>query len=239
VHLAIMLGGAMREAAVAFCAFALLVGAPIAILAWFGSLSDAGEKSRRQRQQLKRQTSEADLWRRTLLELQPYTAVSDDSRPIPASHPDHPNGLAASDRPVAGIKRVPMRQHRARAAAERPVLGHLAIVATVFGLMGCATDDHLYAWQAVRPGMGTAELTALVGAPQQIKSNGTVEVWQYCPGNFFVRDGMFDQFERQPLFKQRAGYYVAVWIDNEQVREVKPYPVASNASCADFFQTVW
>jgi hypothetical protein len=91
--------------------------------------------------------------------------------------------------------------------------------------------------------MGTAELTALVGPPQQIKSNGTLEVWQYCRAGFlsrFDRDAQFDQFGREPLIKRRAQYYVSVWVENDQVREIKPYPVVSrNAGCDDFFQAVW
>jgi len=234
VHLAIMKGGAMREAAVAFCAFALLVGAPIVILAWFGSLTDQSEKNRRRQLRLMRQRSEAVLWQRTLRELQPYAAPHDDSQPAANAR----NAVSPVRRAFAGVRPGLARQNRQKASAKRPISGRLAILATAIGLAGCAPD--YYGWEAVRPGMGTAELTALVGAPQQIKSNGTVEVWQYCPGNFLERDGLFDEFYRQPLFPRAAPYYVAVWVDNEKVREVKPYPVGSRkATCHDFFQTVW
>jgi hypothetical protein len=238
VHLAIMDGGAMRKAAVAFCAFALLVGAPIVVLAWFGSLTDQGEKNRRRQLRLARQRSEAVLWQRTLRELQPYAAPHDDSQPVANNLANGRNAVSPVRRAFAGVRPGRARQNRQKAYANRPILGRLAILATAVGLAGCAPD--YYGWEAVRPGMATAELTALVGAPQQIKSNGTVEVWQYCPGNFLDRDGLFDEFYRQPLFPRAAAYYVAVWVDNEKVREVKPYPVGTKkASCRDFFQTVW
>jgi hypothetical protein len=232
VHSSIMLGGIMREAAVAFCAFALLVGAPIAILAWLGSAADRGERGQRRRHQLKKERSEADLWRRTLLELQP-SAVIDASRPNRASAPEL--------EPTASR---PATRRRQQMTTKRRILAHSAAAAATLGLLGCADTFEAFdppppAWEVVRPGMGTAELTALVGPPQQIKSNGSIEVWQYCRKSFLERDGQFDQFGRQPLFKRRADYYVAVWVENEQVKEVKPYPVVSRAGCDDFFQAVW
>ena len=95
--------------------------------------------------------------------------------------------------------------------------------------MGCAdTYEALYpeplAWDVLRPGMGTAELTALVGPPQQIKSNGTLEVWQYCR-DFPGRDE-----------GRWARYYTAVLVDRQVVQQVQPYPVMSAAGCEDYYR---
>ncbi len=65
------------------------------------------------------------------------------------------------------------------------------------------------------------ELVALLGAPQQIKSDGVRDVWQYC------RD----------FLDRNARYYIAVMIEEERVQAVRPYPVASRAGCEDFYRT--
>lgn len=204
VHSCIMLGGAMREAAVAFCAVALLIGAPIAILAWLGSLPDRDEKLRQQQRNLKKQQSEALLWQATLLELQP-----------PA-----PSGSATSRAGEEAFARVASAPANWLGRRRRPILALCVTVASTLGLMGCYGGPTPN-WAAVHPGMGTPELVSLVGAPEQIKSNGTAELWQYC------RD----------FFGRNADYYMAVLIDSDQVKDVRPYPVLSNAGCEDFYRT--
>lgn len=210
VHSCIMLGGALREAAVAFCAFALLVGAPIAILAWFGSVSDLGDKTRKRHRDLKKQKSDALLWQATLAELQqPALAGNAPANLIPP-----PASVASPPKPTR------RRTHSAGRAATL-----FAAAASTLGLMGCDHYDYFYGppspWALVQPGMGTAEVVSLIGAPQQIKSDGMQDVWQYC------RD----------LFGRNARYYMAVLIEREQVQAVRPYPVGSNAGCQDFYRS--
>ena len=71
VHACVWLGGVMSEAAIAFCAFALMIAGPIFVLAWFGSLSELEEKRRARQRQVNNQKSDALLWQRTLQELHP------------------------------------------------------------------------------------------------------------------------------------------------------------------------
>lgn len=219
VHSCIMLGGAMREAAVVFCAFALLIGAPIATLAWFGSLSDMSERTRRRRSQLKRQRSEALLWQRTLLELQPY-AWAAHREPITASGPNRHENPATSQQALARVAPASANRGREGRPGRRPILALIVSIASSIGLMGCYPPVPLETWTMVQPGMGTTELVALMGAPEQIKSNGTTEIWQYC------RD----------FLGRNAKYYMAVLIDGQHVRELRPYPVASHAGCEDFYR---
>ena len=219
VHASIMLGRAMSEAALAFCAFALMIGAPITILAWFGSLTDREEKRQARHRHKRHARSEALLWQRTLHELQP-------AWPAPA--------LAPKERVS------PLRRGRARVAAalaprlskgtwlrevksiKRSILALCLAVASAIGLAGCGVPPE--AWAAVRPGMGTTELVSLVGGPDYIRSNGTAEVWQYCR-DFPGRDeGRY------------ARYYTAILVERQTVREVQPYPVASSAGCEDFYR---
>jgi hypothetical protein len=243
VHCSIMLGGMMREAAVAFCAFALLIGAPVAILVWFGSVTDLGSSRGRRRQQLARQKTNAALWQQVLSDAERAAPLAGGAALAPRATDSPPEASAGAVR--ARAQHAHLGRRGERKGNKRRILAHSAAAASILGLMGCAdTYEAFYpeppAWNVVRPGMGTAELTALVGPPQQIKSNGTIEVWQYCRKSFLERDAQFDQFGAQPLIKRRADYYVAVWVENEQVREVKPYPVVSrNAGCDDFFQAVW
>lgn len=76
----------------------------------------------------------------------------------------------------------------------------------------------------VRPGMGTTQLVSLVGGPDYVRSNGTTEIWQYCR-DFPGRDE-----------GRWARYYTAIVVDRQTVREIQPYPVASNAGCEDFYR---
>lgn len=222
VHACIMLGGAMREAAVAFCAFALMIGSPIAILAWFGSLFDLDEKRRARHRQLKNEKSEALLWKRTLLELQP-SAWPPQHRPVlSGSGLIGSDGRPASHRAFARVAAALARWFREGKRVKRPILALCLAIASTIGIAGCGVPPE--AWAMVRPGMGTAELVALVGGPDYIRSNGTAEVWQYCR-DFPGRDeGRY------------ARYYTAVLVDRQQVREVRPYPVFSAAGCEDFYR---
>jgi hypothetical protein len=203
VHACISFGGTMRVAAVGFCAFALLVLSPIAVLAWLGSLSDLSAKSTERRRLLQKEKAEANLWLATLAELeQPAPAADSD---------DGGHRVASPPAPHLGAK--------ARA------LGLAAAAASTLGLMGCEHYDYFYGDPVdiaiVQPGMGTTELVALLGAPEQIKSDGVRDVWQYC------RD----------FLGRNARYYIAVMIEDEQVQAVRPYPVASRAGCEDFYRT--
>jgi hypothetical protein len=218
VHACILLGGAPRVAAVAFCAFALLIAAPIAILAWIGSLSGWGETSRQRDRQLKREKQEALLWQRTLSELQ---------APLWSEHPRVYSGSGPDGFDQTGLARAasaPARPGRPVRTANRRILAHCIAVASTFGLMGCSAWNYVWGppaeWGMVRPGIGTAELVSLVGAPTQIKSNGTAEVWHYCR-DFFGRD---------------ARYYFAVLVDREQVQEVRPYNALSRAGCEEYYR---
>jgi hypothetical protein len=221
VHACILLGGAMREAAVAFCAFALLVGAPIAILAWFGTLTDLSEKSRQRRGQRKRRRSEALLWQKTLMELE-ADARSEPLRQLPAGVPIFSEGLPTSVAAHARTRPAGKGGAGREDSLSRPILALFVSFAASLGLMACYPPAPLETWSMVQPGMQTTELVGLMGAPDQIKSNGTTELWQYCRDN---------------LFERNAKYYMAVLIDGQEVRELRPYPVVSRAGCEDFYRT--
>ena len=219
VHACIALGGALREVAVAFCAFSLLIAAPIAILAWFGSLTDQSEKSRRRSDQLKRQRSDALLWQRTLRELQAGTR-SEPLEPTLARAADLADSAPTSHLTLSRIVWAPKGQSGHGEGRGRPILAlFVSLVAAGLGLAGCSPPVPLETWSMVQPGMATPQLVALMGAPDQIKSNGTTELWQYC------RD----------FLGRNAKYYMAVLIDGEEVRELRPYQVLSDAGCEDFY----
>ena len=214
VHFCIMMGGAPREAAVAFCAFVLLIGTPIVVLAWFGSITDQSKKSRQRHLDYKRQKSEAALWQKTLLELQ-TAAQSEHRDAFAAGSPSAP-----AQAPACNVASAPdLRGHPRKHATGRALTG-VAMVASALGLMGCYSRVPAANWAMIHPGMGTAELISLVGAPENIRSDGTAAVWQYC------RD----------FFGRNADYYMAVMVDGETVRNVQPYPVFSDAGCEDFYR---
>jgi hypothetical protein len=233
VHGCILLGGTMREAAIAFCAFALLIGAPIALLLWLGSLPDLESRRQARHRGRKAQLAETQLWQRTLLEAQAAAA------PLPGY-----NGavLAGSDlQPTAALRPLSSRiasapalpKHEAE-RANRPILALCLAVVSATGLGACETIDVFDeprrpdGWMMVQPGMGTAELVGLVGGPDYVRSNGTTEVWQYC------RDRSFPIKWRDE--GRNAKYYTAVLVDNDVIREVRPYPVVSRAGCKDFYR---
>jgi hypothetical protein len=219
VHACALLGGAMSEATVVFCAFALMIGAPIIILAWFGSLTDREEKRQARHRHMRHARSEALLWQRTLHELQPaWPALTHAPRERVSALRRGRARVAAALTPWLG-KGTWLREVK---SIKRSILALCLAVASATGLAGCGVPPE--AWAAVRPGMGTTELVSLVGGPDYIRSNGTAEVWQYCR-DFPGRDeGRY------------ARYYTAILVDRQTVREVQPYPVASSAGCEDFYR---
>lgn len=205
LHACISFGGTVRVAAVGFCAVAILVLSPVAILVWLGSLSDLSAKSAQRRRAMRKQDAESRLWLATLAELE---------QPPPVGRGAPANVASASAPPP-----------RTLATVRNRAFGLFAAATSAFGLMGCETYDYFYGdpidIAIVQPGMGTTELVALLGAPQQIKSDGVRDVWQYC------RD----------FLDRNARYYIAVMIEEERVQAVRPYPVASRAGCEDFYRT--
>lgn len=214
-----LVGGMPSRVAVAFFAFALMIGAPIAILAWFGSLADRDEKNKAQRQRLNIDKSDALLWQDTLLELQgaawPHDApfILTEGQPARAGPIDVVRNkiVSARERCIGDAKRI-----------KRSILALLVTATSAIGITGCGVPAE--AWVAVQPGMSTAQLVSIVGGPDYVRSNGTGEVWQYCR-DFPGRDE-----------GRWARYYTAVFVDKQTVRDVRPYPVLSNAGCEDFYR---
>jgi hypothetical protein len=217
VHACVWLGGAMSEAAIAFCAFALMIAGPVFILAWFGSLSELDEKRRARQRQVNNQKSDALLWQKTLQELQPSAR---EYLHRPSGSTNDPNRIAhQAFASVASALAAWVSEGR---RLTRSILALCVTVAAVLGVAGCGVPPE--AWAAVRPGMGTKDLVALVGGPDYVRSNGSVEVWQYCR-DFPGRDeGRY------------ARYYTAVIVDKREVREVQPYPALSAAGCEDYYR---
>jgi hypothetical protein len=211
----------MSEAAIVFCAFALMIAGPIAILVWCGSLSELEEKRKANRHRLKSEKSDALLWQRTLHDLEPFDSAHlhrarDSAREsIGANGESDHHTFAHVAAALATLVGVGKR-------ATSPILALCVTVASTLGIAGCGVPPE--AWAAVRPGMGTKDLVALVGGPDYVRSNGTVEVWQYCR-DFPGRDeGRY------------ARYYTAVIVDKREVREVQPYPAVSAAGCEDYYR---
>ena len=208
----------MSAAAVAFCAFALMIAGPILILAWFGSLSELDQKRTARRRRVKNQESEALLWQRTLRELQPQ---SSHRAALPGIDRNNWDGRSAR-RTLARVAAALAAWAGEAKRIARPILALCVTVASTLGFAACGVPPE--AWAAVRPGMGTKDLVALVGGPDYVRSNGTVEVWQYCR-DFPGRDeGRY------------ARYYTAVIVDKREVREVQPYPALSAAGCEDYYR---
>jgi hypothetical protein len=190
------------------------------ILAWFGSLQLRDAKRSARRHQSKIQVSDALLWQRTLQELEPAWAVADRTTVLPTDQMSTGGELAPSS-----ISRIATSLAAIVGEGKRtvsPILALWVTVASTLNLAGCGVPPE--AWAAVRPGMGTKDLVALVGGPDYVRSNGTVEVWQYCR-DFPGRDeGRY------------ARYYTAVIVDKREVREVQPYPAVSAAGCEDYYR---
>lgn len=216
VHACIVLGGSVVAAVL--CAFALMIAGPVAILAWFGSLTDRDAKKQTDRLKFEVEKSNALLWQQTLQEIQPAwpEAKASKGHERERSFKLSVRGMAMS---VAAAFAEWMREGRRIA---RPILGLYLIIISTIGLGGCGVPAE--AWGMVRPGMGTAELVSIAGGPDYVRSNGTNEVWQYCR-DFYGRDeGRF------------ARYYTTVLVSNQTVQDVRPYPVVSNAGCQDFYR---
>lgn len=225
VHTCTLVGGALSKVTIVVCAFALMVGGPIAILAWIGSLPDLDEKRRQRRRLQNIERSEASLWQRTLLELEPSASAPLAQANYPMHHRAATSGKLDVLSRVVDALAVWMRE---RNSAKRPVLALLAVVASALGFAGCSTSvPPPEAWAHVRPGMGTTELVAVVGGPDYVRSNGTAEVWQYC------RDSRGFPGRDEGRY---AKYFTAVLVDGQVVREVHPYRVASSASCEDYYR---
>ena len=221
VHACVWLGGVMSEAAIAFCAFALMIAGPIFILAWFGSLSELDEKRRARQRQVNNQKSDALLWQRTLQELHPAARACLHHPSSSTNDPSNSDGRFAH-RAFASVASALAAWVSEGRRLTRPILALCVTVAAVLGVAGCGVPPE--AWAAVRPGMGTKDLVALVGGPDYVRSNGSVEVWQYCR-DFPGRDeGRY------------ARYYTAVIVDKREVREVQPYPALSAAGCEDYYR---
>lgn len=215
------LGGSVVTAVL--CAFALMIGGPIAILAWFGSLTDRDAKRRMRRRDLEVERSQALLWQRTLVELQPVWLIQGAAVAVHADAVSKRTHLTSSARVASDFVAAAFAKwvSKGRRAA-RPILGlYIAILSTI-GLGACGVPPE--AWAMVRPGMGTAELVAIAGGPDYVRSNGTNEVWQYCR-DFYGRDE-----------GHNARYYTAVLVNNQTIQDVRPYPVLSNAGCYDFYR---
>jgi hypothetical protein len=217
-----LLGGASSRVAVAFYAFALMIGGPIAILAWFGSVFDLDEKSRERRRRQKSEMSDALLWQDTLLELQGAAWPQD---PPPGFGEDE--AAIAKETSILLIARTAVASACARSIGDakrikRSILALLLAATSAVGLTGCGVPPE--AWVAVRPGMSTAELVSVVGGPDYVRSNGTGEVWQYCR-DFPGRDE-----------GRWARYYTAVLVDKQTVKDVRPYPALSDAGCEDYYR---
>lgn len=223
VYACIALGGAMSGLAVALCAFLLMVGSPIAILAWFGSLPDLDARRRAKHRQVKIERSQAQLWRRTLLEAEPTDWPLQQPAPLSVAATVHLLGKDGTRRPLLDrVAAASARLTHEGKRIKRSILALCLSAAAAAGLSGCGVPPE--AWAAVRPGMDTTELVNLVGGPDYVRSNGTGEVWQYCR-DFPGRDeGRY------------ARYYTAVFVNNQQVKDVRPYPALSDAGCMDYYR---
>ncbi len=222
VAVSMMAGGGIATAVL--CAFALMIGGPIAILAWLGSLTDRDAKREAQARKFKLEKADAALWQRTLEELEPaWPEIAQARRAatlqITPRKPDAISLVSRASPAVAGALTRAMSEGRRFA---RPVLGLSVAILITFGFSACGVPPE--AWAAVRPGMGTAELVSIAGGPDYVRSNGQNEVWQYCR-DFYGRDeGRF------------ARYYTTVLVSNQTVQDVRPYPVVSDAGCQEFYR---
>lgn len=217
VHACIVLGSSVVAAVL--CAFALMIGGPIAILAWFGSLTDRDARREVDRQRSESERSNALLWQRTLHELQPAWP---SHAPVPQAGASR-RGIKTAARSMSAYVAAALAQWMSEGKRfARPILGLYLAIASSIGMGGCGVPPE--AWAMVRPGMGTAELVAIAGGPDYVRSNGTNEVWQYCR-DFYGRDeGRF------------ARYYTSVLVNNQTVQDVRPYPVLSDAGCEEYYR---
>jgi len=221
VHLAVALGGSVFAAV--FCTFALMIGAPVAILIWFGSLTDRNGKLQAQRTRAAGDKADAALWQRTIEDAQ--TTASWRAREyhvLSGFSDDRDHQAKAESSKLAVVASALAELMNEGKRISRPILGLCFVIISATGFSGCGVPDE--AWAMIRPGMGTAELVSIAGGPDYVRSNGTNEVWQYCR-DFYGRDeGRY------------ARYYTTVLVSNQTVQDVRPYPVMSSAGCEDFYR---
>jgi hypothetical protein len=209
-------GNSAGELGLAMGAFALMIGAPIGVLCWFGSVTDIDDRKKLRRGLLRKEQREASLFAQTLADLQAEAA---HARPLSRRLVTEAPSVSQTIDP-----RIPPPATQAVSARMSGRLAAFAVtVASTVGLMGCFQTVDPAVWPMVQPGMPAPDLVALAGAPQQIKTNGTKEIWQYC-----------DDFLRR-----RADYYVSVFMESDRVVSVRPLPVASYSGCQDFYRTTY
>ncbi len=150
----------MSEAAIAFCAFALMIAGPIFILAWFGSLSELDEKRRARQRQVNDQKSDALSVAKDATGASPSSAgVSTSSLEFVERSEQHgwrSSGVSMGCSALAAWVSEGRR-------LTRPILALCVTVASVLGVAGCGVPPEARA--AVRPGMGTKDLRRFVGGP--------------------------------------------------------------------------
>lgn len=223
VHACILVGGG--KLAIALCTFALMIGGPMALLIWLGSLPDAEARRQQLRRHRAQHAADARLWQRTLsemtasFELSPHDMQTAQHQPMPFGTTNR----TASRKSRLGHRQYSVRQPQAGRAV-RPILALSAMVASAIGVAGCANEIPAEAWTAVRPGMQTAELVSLIGGPDYVRSNGAAEVWQYCRDTYGRDEG------------RNARYYTAILVDKQQVKDVQTHPVYSDAGCQAFYR---
>ncbi|CAN1723971.1 Lipoprotein SmpA/OmlA domain-containing protein [Hyphomicrobium sp. 1Nfss2.1] len=221
VHLAVALGGSFFAAV--FCTFALMIGAPVAILIWFGSLTDRNGKLQAQRTRMAGDKADATLWQQTIEEARASSSWSARDYHVLSGLEERSGAeaTAQSSRLAAVASALAQMMHEGKRIS-RPILGLCFVIISAAGFSGCGVPAE--AWSMIRPGMGTAELVSIAGGPDYVRSNGTNEVWQYCR-DFYGRDeGRY------------ARYYTTVLVSNQTVQDVRPYPVMSSAGCEDFYR---
>ena len=221
VHAAISLGGGVFAAV--FCAFALMIGGPVAILIWFGSVTDRNGKLQAQRKRAAGDKADAVLWQQTIEEVQATGSWSArDYHVLSGFSAERPLEAPAASSKLAVVASALARLMDEGKRTSRPILGLCFVIISATGFSGCGVPAE--AWSMIRPGMGTAELVSIAGGPDYVRSNGTNEVWQYCR-DFYGRDeGRY------------ARYYTTVLVSNQTVQDVRPYPVMSSAGCEDFYR---
>lgn len=221
VHAAISLGAGVIAAV--FCAFALMIGGPVAILIWFGSLTDRDGKLQARRATTASEKADATLWQQTIEEARASQSWSGRDYHVLSGFEERSGAEATeqSSRLAAVASALAQVMHEGKRIS-RPILGLCFVIISATGFSGCGVPAE--AWSMIRPGMGTAELVSIAGGPDYVRSNGTNEVWQYCR-DFYGRDeGRY------------ARYYTTVLVSNQTVQDVRPYPVMSSAGCEDFYR---
>jgi hypothetical protein len=95
----------------------------------------------------------------------------------------------------------------------------------LMALAACATDAGLETkTRQITPGMSTADVESILGAPQGRQFNGQREAWQYC------------QTGVAPV--QGSDKYVLVWITNGRVTGMQTYTNKEHETCDSFFRSV-